>query len=184
MRKNLKKYREDGEVQLQSAKDVASARSLLNELASLHQKTWNARGQPGVFSSPKFIEFQERLIKRIYPLGRVQLLRVAAGAEVIGVTYIFVWDGRAYVYVRGLRYSEDKRMKPGFVTHIFTVRHAVSSGFKEYDLMAGDTPYKRELTDRYRCLISTVFQRRSLKMRLIELLRVARRLARGHGVKF
>ena len=86
-------------------------RTKLDELAQLHQNRWTGRGKPGVFASSRFIAFHRDLVARAFPSGGVQLLRIRAGAMVIGLLYNFIYKGRVYFYQGGLRFSDDNRLK-------------------------------------------------------------------------
>ena len=167
------------------AANTADALRCLDRLAELHQETWTARGLPGAFSSPSFVAFHRALIQRVFPLGGVQLLHVRAGTEDVGILYNFVHRGKVYFYQSGLRYRQDNAFKPGFVAQMAAINHALNSGLDEYDLMAGDQPYKRELAAGSRVLTWLVFERATTKMRVVHGLRMLRarlrHAARGPG---
>jgi CelD/BcsL family acetyltransferase involved in cellulose biosynthesis len=176
IRRSLRLYREkSGEIAVRAATTVAEAHALLAELAALHQASWQARGQPGVFSSPRFVAFHRALIARTLPAGGCQLLRIAAGSDTIGVLYDFVHAGKVYFYQSGLQPTgQDNRLKPGLVAHASAIAHAAAAGLREYDFLVGDSQYKKSLSTGSRRLTWQIFQRRGIKLAAISLLRRVR----------
>ena len=171
LRQNFRMY---GDVHIDEAGDVPGALEMLNELAELHQRSWIARGQPGVFSSPRFIAFHRALITRAFSRGGIQLLRVATKSDVIGILYNFIYRNKVYFYQSGLQYGQDRRMRPGFVSLARAIQFCVARGLDDFDFLAGDADYKQWLSTDCRQLAWLSFQKRSMKWRVFELLRRAR----------
>ena len=126
-RKNVRRYinlyRTSGEVRTEAAADAGRALVMLDELIALHQPTWARRGRPGAFASPRIVELHRGLIRRAFASGLIQVLRVTAGDAVVGIAYNFVFRGKVYAYQQGLRYEEDRRLHPGFVTTAGAVQY-------------------------------------------------------------
>jgi len=181
LRQTVRIYEELGELRIERAGSLQEALSMLEELARLHQQTWKARGEPGAFSSELFTRFHHKLTADAFGSEQICVLRVRAGDETIGVLYNFVLDGKSYNYQVGLSYPENRRAKPGFVTHLLAIRHALAEGLREYDLMAGRAPYKRELASQFRTLHWLRLARRTPKMRVVAMLRELKRRIRGGG---
>jgi CelD/BcsL family acetyltransferase involved in cellulose biosynthesis len=174
IRRSLRLYQTAGEVRVHEAASVAEALAQLDELAALHQAAWKERGERGVFASPRFSAFHRALIARAFPVGEIRLLRVAAGQETIGVLYSFVRAGKLYFYQSGLRPSTDNKLKPGLVAHACAIAHCAGTGLREYDFLAGESQYKKSLSTASRVLTWQVFQRRSVKLAAIDVLRALR----------
>ncbi|HXT97428.1 MAG TPA: GNAT family N-acetyltransferase [Polyangia bacterium] len=182
IRRSLKLYRQSGEIALQAAATVDEGHAFLDQLGALHQTSWAARGQPGVFSSARFMAFHRALVARALPAGNVLLLRVAVGASPIGLLYGFREAGSFFFYQSGLSPSSDNRMKPGLVAHACAIAHCAAAGLKEYDFLAGESQYKRSLSTGTRSLTWLLWRRRGLRLAAIDLLRGARqRLRRLRG---
>jgi CelD/BcsL family acetyltransferase involved in cellulose biosynthesis len=148
LRRSDRAYAADGDVAVRRATTVAEAHGWLDELASLHQAAWTARGQPGAFAHPYFARFHHALIDRGMPRGEIDLLRVTAGAQVVGLLYNFRYRGRALAYQGGFDYAAAGRhRKPGLTCHHQAIRLAAADGLDRYDLLAGDDRYKRSLAD-------------------------------------
>jgi CelD/BcsL family acetyltransferase involved in cellulose biosynthesis len=178
LRQSARAYGEHGELLLDVAASTDEALRMLDELADLHQKAWNDRGMPGAFASPAFVRFHQGLIRRCFPLGQIQLLRLRAGEHAIGALYNFIADGKVYFYQSGCAYGPDRRLSPGMLVHAHAVGHAAAAGLHEYDLMAGDFDYKRKLAKQHRMLHWLEWQAPSVKMKAFEWLRRTRRKLR------
>src|SRR6185312_5712150 len=117
IRRSLRLYQEQGPVTAIAAGSTEEAMRFFEEFGQLHQATWTSRGQPGGFSNPYFVAFHRALLSRCIERGTAELVRVAAGDNVIGQVYNFIHDGHVYAYQTGFAYSADARLKPGLVSH-------------------------------------------------------------------
>ena len=174
VRRHSRKY---GDVQLQAAADVPEALRMFEELTALHQSTWKTRGRSGSFAAPRKVAFLQELIRTAFPTGAIQVLRVSAAGETIGIKMNFLHRGKVYSYTSGLRYGPDPQMSPGIVTLAAIVGYCLEQGSNEYDFLAGDAQYKKLLSTDYRNLAWVVFQRPSVKRKAIEVLRGIKRRA-------
>jgi len=130
------------------AATAAEAHGWLDDLATLHQASWTARGRPGAFAEPFFARFHHALIDRGMARGEIDLLRVTAGAQVVGFLYNFNYRGRALAYQSGFDYpGAGRHQKPGLTCHHQAIRLAAAAGLHRYDLLAGEGRYKRSLAD-------------------------------------
>ncbi len=184
LRQNLRHYvKRGGKLTTVGAppggQDVAG--EIFDELIRLHQRAWTNRGEPGVFSAPRFVEFHRELIRSLLPLGYVQLLRVSAGEETVGVVYNFVYRGKVCFYQSGFNYADDKRLSPGTVTLACAIEHCVQEGWNEYDFLAGESQYKKVLATKSRQLHWIVLQRPTLKLRGLQALKSLRNVWRRLG---
>jgi hypothetical protein len=177
LRRSLRLYAKLGELRTEIATDISTAEKFFQELCELHQSRWMKRGETGAFAPGLRLDFHRALIARAFSKGTVQMLRVSAGTETIGVLYNFVRNGKVYFFQSGFRYDEPKQLKPGLVTHALAIRHCLQAGFKEYDFLAGDARYKRSLARSCRAMAWVVFPKPHMKLALISTLRVVKRHA-------
>jgi len=145
IRRSMRRYETRGRLEIVRARDVAEALNFLDGLKELHQRYWTGRGEPGAFAFPFFVGFQSRLIQTCIDHGTVELLRVSAGADVIGYLYNLVYRGHVYQYQSGFQYEADPRLKPGLVSHCLCIDRHLREGSRVYDFMAGDARYKSNL---------------------------------------
>ncbi len=179
IRHSIRRYAALGSISVDVASDLSTAEKLFEEMKSMHQVRWTARGQQGGFSPSRKLEFHRALIKRAFLKGTIQLLRVSAGKETIGILYNFTQRGKVYFFQSGLNYKLDKDAKPGLVTHALAIQHCLDAGFCDYDFLAGDARYKRSLARECRTLQWVVFSRPGVRLAVIELLRAMKHRMNG-----
>lgn len=176
MRLYERKY--GGPCLLRTANTMDEALACFTQLVELHQQNWRIRNRPGAFSAPRSQAFHRHLIRTAFPAGEVQLHRLQAGDEILGVLYNFRYQGKIYFYQSGFQCHSDNRLKPGLLTHAAAMEYYLRQpDIVEYDFLAGDSRYKRSLTTDSRHLhwvkvwaftpLSTVFRwLRSVKRNL------------------
>ncbi|HEY1815506.1 MAG TPA: GNAT family N-acetyltransferase [Kofleriaceae bacterium] len=172
-------YAAIGELALDVAQTATEAFEFLDELARLHQKTWLARGSAGSFASQPFCDYHHGLVERCFPLGRIQLLRLRAGATPVGYHYNFVDGGRLYFYQCGYDYDLGEKSAPGIIAHTFAIRHAAEHGLVDYDFMAGASEYKRRFATGSRVMHWVSWRAPTFKMLSYRLVRDAKQALAG-----
>jgi hypothetical protein len=164
LRRSIRQYEQtSGPCTLRVAATLDEANQIFSRLIDLHQKAWQARGRPGVFASQKFTSFHKRIIAAQYSPESIFLAEVCSGSEVIGALYGFFHRGRAYLYQSGFLYAAESRLKPGLITHYLAILHCLKDpSLHEYDLLAGDSQFKRSLETGSRPLQWIVVRRMTL----------------------
>ena len=145
IRRSMRLYEQQGPLSATRAPDVPTGLGYLDALAGLHQRQWQARGEPGGFAFPFFVRFQRRLVETCLPRGTVELFRIARGDEPIGYLFNLVRDGHVLAFVSGMRFEDDNRLKPGLVSHALAIQRHAEEGAAVYDFLAGAARYKANL---------------------------------------
>ena len=145
IRRSMRLYQEAGPLSATRAVDVPTALCWLDALKELHQRQWQARGEPGGFAFPFFEQFQRRLVADCIPRGEIELLRVTRGEQPIGYVYNLILRGHVGAFVTGFLYEDDKRLKPGLVCHTLAIERHLREGALVYDFLAGEHRYKSNL---------------------------------------
>ena len=171
IRRSIRRYEERGALSLKRPEGGAEKAVAWTELMRLHAQTWSRRGKRGVFNERAFCAFHERLIER-YP-ENVDFVRLAAGDETIGVLYNFIERDRAYNYQSGFKYEAGNQLAPGFVCHALAAEAYRTAGFLVYDLMGGDSDYKRRLGEEGEMLTTIAVSRRNLRSQMRSALKSA-----------
>jgi CelD/BcsL family acetyltransferase involved in cellulose biosynthesis len=149
---------------LEQAAGAAEGLEYLDRLAALHQAQWESRGHPGAFGSDFLAAFHRRLVAEGAASGAVQLLRLRAGdGRPLGYLYNFVHRDRVYAYQSGFPSLADNRIKPGLLGHHMAILKNRGDGLSFYDFLAGDSRYKRSLSNRQEELIWVVVQRPAVR---------------------
>jgi CelD/BcsL family acetyltransferase involved in cellulose biosynthesis len=176
IRRSERLYAARGAVTLTAASSLAEARDFLAGLTALHQQTWQQRGQAGAFANPFFRHFHDRLLEILWPQDGVELLKIAAGGQVVGYLYNFRHRGSVLNYQSGFAPETDNKLKPGLLSHALCVERHLSGTAARYDLMAGEARYKQSLAAPHTELAWLTLQRPGLFTQAQSL---ARRLKRA-----
>lgn len=132
-------------------------------LKSLHAARWRHADKTGVFNSPIFSAFHNRVQPWLQSEGALDLLWLTVagpdGAPLPGVRplaalYNIRWGGRIYFYQSGRRMDLPEHLQPGLALHALAIQGAIAAGCTAYDFMAGDARYKRTLSTGERTLVS------------------------------
>jgi hypothetical protein len=145
IRRSVKEYQKDGEIQIEAAQNVAQALDMFAILADLHQQEWQKRGKPGVFANPYLFDFHKRLIAARFDAGEIQILKISTPVATIGYLYNFVYQCKVLFYQSGLNYQPGNLYRPGLVSHYYAILHNAHSDMQVYDFMAGEAGYKSSL---------------------------------------
>jgi CelD/BcsL family acetyltransferase involved in cellulose biosynthesis len=147
IRRSIRRLEEDfGPITVEWAETAEEAAAIFAELREMHAARWRAEGQTGVFANERFNAFHSELIRRLMPARRILLARVRAGEKTIGCDYGFIERGRVLSYQWGISRFDDSRLSPGLVTGAVIMQAAMERGLAEYDWLAGDVLYKKELS--------------------------------------
>lgn len=178
LRRSMRRYQERGALVIESAGTLVEARSMFTEMVALHEQHWHALGQCGGFATPSRRAFHRCFLERAFPMGEAQLLRVRAGDHVVGILYNLIANGHVCFYQSGLRYDDDKQLKPGLVVHHLAIGHCLAAGFRQYDFLPSapsEGRYKTSLaTDAHR-IGTVVFRRPGWRHRYFGAVRAVRR---------
>jgi CelD/BcsL family acetyltransferase involved in cellulose biosynthesis len=188
LRRSDRGYASSGAITVERAETKAQAFEFLDELITLHQASWTARGKPGAFANSFFSRFHRALISRALTRGEVDLLRIAAGPQVIGYLYNFRYRGHSLAYQSGFDYDGSERHgKPGMTCHHAAIQYAMQWGAARYDFLAGDDRYKRSLSDRAETLhwieVADPWSPRFLVRRALDFAIAVRRGGRGEALR-
>lgn len=155
-----------------SLADLAEGRRALHEL---HAERWTAAGEKGVFASPRFTRFHDALMPRLLAgedgAGLLLSWLVVRGRP-IAAAYDLVYAGRVCFYQGGRAIDVPKGVRPGIAMHALSIRSAIETGAYEYDFLAGEARYKRDLSLATRPLVTLRAVAQGLRSRAVEAARV------------
>ncbi len=145
IRKALKGAAKLGGLHLEVARSAGEVGEFFAELVRLHQQYWREKSHPGAFADPFVTDFHARFLGSDAALGEVQLLRMSAGSTVLGYLYNLVVGDRVYSYQSGFDYRHAD-LKPGIISHVMAIDHYLAGSVETYDLLEGESQYKRSLS--------------------------------------
>jgi CelD/BcsL family acetyltransferase involved in cellulose biosynthesis len=135
---------------ISASADLDQGKSIL---MSLHHERWSSADQAGVFRSPLFLGFHDRMMRTLAERGALELLILRGRAEPAAALYSMIWAGKVYAYQTGRRTDLPANLRPGGVLLALALRRAIEQGRREFDLLADEAFYKSQLTPHTRPLI-------------------------------
>jgi hypothetical protein len=164
IRRTERIYRDTcGPVSMTSAASLEAAQAYFRELIEMHNARWTRKGLTGSFSNGPAVEFHEKLIRELWPMGGVNLICVKAGESTIGVLYNFIAHQKVFFFQSGFVYQADNKMKPGLLTHYLAIESYKGRGLLEYDFLAGDSQYKRSFSTHERQIFwGTIYRKEGM----------------------
>lgn len=138
-----------GPVAVTVAADPAQRLAFFDALARLHQAHWTGQGKhAGAFADPRILAFHRRLIGDAGSGARTQLVELSAGGRPLGYAYNFIRDDTVYFYQMGVDYAgAGQHGSPGLLLLSRAVELAEAEGRARFEFMAGDSRYKRALSN-------------------------------------
>ena len=150
-------------------------------LLALHRERWAAGGPggvgEGVFASPRYRAFQDRLMPRLLAIGALDLGWMSVRGEPVAAFYNFRYDGRVLHYQAGRKLDIPEDVRVGVTMHALLIRDAIASGMREYDFLGGAAQYKMALASSTRPLVTL----RAARPSLVESARRASEQAKGQA---
>ena len=115
--------------------------SALNLLIELHQRRQRALGRPGCHASAAFEAFLRDVAARQLALGQLQLHSLWVDRKPIAAEYQVTGNGVVYAYQTGIDPTRLD-LEPGHAMQLASLDWAMRQGYREYDFLRGDEPYK------------------------------------------
>jgi len=147
---SMRKLGEQGKLTRLFCEKPEELDAYLDEFIALHQRSWNARGQPGAFASKKFEEFHRRVARSCLDKGWLFLYAFHLDGRHIGSLYGFQYAGTVYYYLAAVEINPVKKVKTGVAILGGCLEEAIRRGCQELDLLRGDEDYKYGWTATHR----------------------------------
>ena len=127
-----------------SSEQPQHAEPMITALIELHQRRWQAVGQPGCFADPRMSAFFENAIREMLAQGQAEItLLERNGQPVAGHVWLTQSDA-LYMYQSG-REPQEEPNRVGTIANALVIRWASENGFQMIDFLRGDEPYKAKL---------------------------------------
>lgn len=129
------------------AHNKKDALKLYEELTQLHQKRWQKRNKPGVFSNTYFYQFHKKFIERYFDKGMVVLSAIKIDKQIISVNYSIKWHDTLYFYQSGIDELHKPILSPGLLNHLLLINYCEQENISQYNLLKSSKTddYKRQL---------------------------------------
>ena len=130
-----------------------------SRLVALHERRWAADGGAGAFRDPRVDRLHRRFTAELSARGQLWLTSLDIDGEPAAAWYGFSCGDTVYFYQSG-RDPKWERESVGQVLIAAMIRRAMERGFKRFDFLRGEDPYKRLWTTAARTTEEvTVFRR-------------------------
>lgn len=138
---------EDETLTFQVAKTAEQVDDWLGRMTVLQSSWFDAKGQSAALSRPFFNAFVRLLVLETLTSGSVDLVQCSAADQVVGYLLNLKAGGQVYSYQSAFVQYSDNKIKPGLVCHAMLAEHYALQGMQFYNLLAGDSQYKKSLSN-------------------------------------
>jgi CelD/BcsL family acetyltransferase involved in cellulose biosynthesis len=135
---------ETGKVVLRNTQRDGEMERAFDILVDLHQRRWESRGLPGCFSSRQFLEFHHDVWSSFSAAGKAAIWWLEVDGKPLAADYVLLSGDVLCGYQAGIDPSQLE-MQPGQLLNLVALRTALEEGYKAYDFLRGDEPYKAHL---------------------------------------
>jgi CelD/BcsL family acetyltransferase involved in cellulose biosynthesis len=139
--RSLTKRIDQGDIAFETQCGPAGLRKKLRSLFDLHQRRWNAAGQPGVFGPRAKRLFYAHFVPRFARTGWLRLYSLRHGQEYVAHQLCFGVAGTTFLLQEGFDVS-DPAASFGQMLRAAVVRQLIESGEKRYDFLGGYSSHK------------------------------------------
>ena len=110
-------------------------------LVELHQRRRRMVGQRGCFASARFLAFYRDVVPELLRRGQVQFQWLQLDGQPVAAEYQLVGNGTLYAYQAGVD-PRAMQHQPGKLINLAILRQAIERGYRAFDFLRGDEPYK------------------------------------------
>lgn len=145
-RKELRGFRrrlfDSGKAVLHTARHPLELERGWRLLMDLHQRRRQSLGDPGCFAAPRFASFHGQVTERLLASGHLRLHWLEVEGKPVAAEYHLAGDnGVIYAYQSGIE-IDALGLAPGRLVTLAILRRAIGEGYRSFDLLRGDEPYK------------------------------------------
>ena len=130
-----------GRAVLHTLDDERHLDEFLDTLIDLHQRRRQSIGEPGCFASPSFSRFVRLATPELWRDGLLGLQVLKLDDRPIAAEFQIRGGGEVFAYQSGID-PEQLDVQPGNLSSIATIRRAIDQGYRGFDFLRGDEPYK------------------------------------------
>lgn len=167
-RKLLKRTLDAGVAEHRAVSSSDEFEPAFRTLVELHQKRRNSIGEPGCFLSEPYYHFHHEFATRMLEQNKLRLVVLHLHGRPAAVEYGFFGGDTVYHYQCGFDPALADE-QPGAISLASSLRWAIAAGYRTFDMLRGDEPYKASFRAEPTPLVQTriVGCQRSAKLRHI-----------------
>jgi CelD/BcsL family acetyltransferase involved in cellulose biosynthesis len=134
-------YFENGAAILHEVQRIDELPAAMDLFVDLHQRRRKMLGEPGCFSSSRFTSFIRGGLPELMRQGQAKLFWLELNGRPIAAEYHLAGNGVLYTYQSGVE-PEAMDLEPGKLLNLAIIRLAIEQGYRKFDFLRGDEPYK------------------------------------------
>ncbi len=115
----------------------------LEILAELHRRRRESLGDRGRFDSPRFRAFHHDAARTLVEQGRARLSWLELEGQPVAADYNLLGGDTIYHYQTGMD-PAWRHEQPGWLAVMASLRAAIVGGYRAFDFLRGDEPYKSQ----------------------------------------
>ena len=146
-RRQLKHLAEYGEVRFVDVQDRQEIERTLDTLIDQKSRSFARMGVEDIFSRPGYREFFLDVATDLNVSALTHVSRLDVGSTMAATNLGLRFRDCYYLVLSSYHDGEFSRFGPGRAHLHELLRHAIDSGFRQFDFTVGDEPYKRDWSD-------------------------------------
>jgi CelD/BcsL family acetyltransferase involved in cellulose biosynthesis len=128
-------------MQLHEVKRLDELPAALEILIDLHQRRRETLGDQGCFASPRFMGFIRDALPDLLRNGQLRFYWLELDGRTAAAEFQLAGGGVLYAYQAGAA-PEAMKLQPGKLLNLAILRRAIGEGYRAFDFLRGDEPYK------------------------------------------
>ncbi len=145
LRRNVRRYREKAEQvgRIETCVIESSNEECLEALIRLHSARWREAGEPGMIAANRSAAFLRDVVERFEQRAMLLFFSLRFRNEVAAVILTFPYRGTLYAYLSAF---DPAYAAFGFGRTLLhdALKYAVSNGYRAWNFLRGNEPYKVE----------------------------------------
>lgn len=165
LRRRMRKLEKEYRVEVKTQDSFGTIEEAMNAFYKLHQKRWQTKGMEGVFAEKALRDFHFEVARTFAEKGWLSLYFLTANDEPVASIYSFDYKQKTYEYLTGF----DPEYSEYGVANLLrkcVIEECIRKGLKEYDLLRGNEPYKREWNTKARKNFEVSYVKKGLFARI------------------
>ena len=158
---------ESKELGIRQITEVTGLNEGMEHLIRLHQARRESVGDDGCFADPRFENFLLEALAGMLLEGKACFILCEKVGQVIGAQLLLLGSNTVFMYQSGIDPS-FMSLEPGHAVVTGSLLYSISNGYKAYDFLRGDEPYKAFWGARARVLQQIVLAPPTFKAQAIE----------------
>ena len=134
-------YFRTGRAVLHTIERIDDLSRAIDLLVDMHQRRRQSLDQAGSFASPRFESFIRGVLPELMRQGRLQFHWLELDGRTAALEYHLAGGGVLYAYQAGVD-PDLMEFQPGKLLNLAVIRRAIEQGYRAFDFLRGDEPYK------------------------------------------